>query len=324
MRNCASGMQALDSGIANIQSGRSHLALAGGTEARSRAPLLFSDDMVRWLAGWYAARGVGAKLATLRRFRLKNLAPVIGLLKGLTDPVVGLSMGQTAENVATRFGIDRAAMDAYSAGSHQRALAARAAGVMTEITPLIDTQGKLYPDDDGVREDSTPEKLAKLKPVFDKPWGNITAGNSSQVTDGAAMLVLASEAAVAKWNLRPLGRIVDSQWAGLDPAQMGLGPVHAATPILQRHGLGVNDLDLWEINEAFASVVLAWQRELDAKLSRVNPWGGAIAHGHPLGATGAGLMAKMLAGLEASEGEFGLQLMCIGHGMATATIIQRL
>lgn len=263
MRNCASGMQALDSGIANIQSGRSQLVLAGGTDALSRAPLLFSDDMVRWLAGWYAARGIGAKLAALRQFKLKNLAPVIGLLKGLTDPVVGLSMGQTAENIATRFGIDRAAMDAYSAGSHQRALAARAAGAMTEITPLIDTQGKLYPDDDGVRQDSTPEKLAKLKPVFDKPWGNITAGNSSQVTDGAAMLVLASEEAVAQWDLRPLGRIVDSQWAGLDPAQMGLGPVHAATPILQRHGLGLNDLDLWEINEAFAAQVLgclaAWR-----------------------------------------------------------------
>ncbi|WP_459668618.1 thiolase family protein, partial [Achromobacter xylosoxidans] len=133
-----------------------------------------------------------------------------------------------------------------------RALAGRANGAFAEITPLIDTQGKLYPDDDGVREDSTPEKLARLKPVFDKPWGNITAGNSSQVTDGAAMLVLASEEAVRRWNLRPLGRIVDSQWAGLDPAMMGLGPVHAATPILQRHGLGLNDLDLWEINEAFA------------------------------------------------------------------------
>ena len=159
-------------------------------------------------------------------------------------------MGQTAENVATRFGIDRAAMDAYSAGSHQRALAARAAGALAEIVPIIDAKGTLYPEDDGVRADSTPEKLAKLKPVFDKPWGNITAGNSSQVTDGAAMLVLASEEAVQRWNLRPLGRIVDSQWAGLDPAQMCLGPVHAATPILQRQGLGLNDLDLWEINEA--------------------------------------------------------------------------
>ena len=152
---------------------------------------------------------------------MRNLAPVIGLLKGLTDPVVGLSMGQTAENVATRFGIDRAAMDAYSAGSHQRALAARRRPwprSCRSSTPRARSIPRTT-----ARADS-PEKLAKLKPVFDKPWGNITAGNSSQVTDGAAMLVLASEEAVQRWNLRPLGRIVDSQWAGLDPAQMGLGP----------------------------------------------------------------------------------------------------
>ena len=163
--------------------------------------------------------------------------------------------------------------------------------------PIIDAKGALYPEDDGVRADSTPEKLAKLKPVFDKPWGNITAGNSSQVTDGAAMLVLASEEAVQRWNLRPLGRIVDSQWAGLDPAQMGLGPVHAATPILQRHGLGLNDLDLWEINEAFAAQVLgclaAWRDEAYCQehfgtpawgqldTDRLNIDGGAIAIGHP-------------------------------------------
>lgn len=157
MRNCASGMQALDSAIANIQTGRSQLVLAGGTDALSHAPVLFSDGMVRWLASWYAARGLGAKLATLGRLRPRHLAPVIGLLKGLTDPVVGLSMGQTAENVATRFGISRQAMDAYSAQSHARALAGRANGAFAEITPLIDAQGKLYPDDDGVREDSTPK-----------------------------------------------------------------------------------------------------------------------------------------------------------------------
>jgi acetyl-CoA C-acetyltransferase len=314
--------------------------LAGGTDALSRAPLLFSDDMVRWLAGWYAARGMGAKLAALRGFRLKNLAPVIGLLKGLTDPVVGLSMGQTAENVATRFGIDRAAMDAYAASSHRRALTARAAGAMTEITPLIDTQGKLYPDDDGVREDSTPEKLAKLKPVFDKPWGNITAGNSSQVTDGATMLVLASEEAVAKWNLRPIGRIVDSQWAGLDPAQMGLGPVHAATPILQRHGLGLNDLDLWEINEAFAAQVLgclaAWQDDaycqehfgtpawgpLDP--DKLNVDGGAIAIGHPVGASGARIVLHLLDALKRRGAKRGMAAICIGGGQGGAMLVETL
>ncbi|AXA71053.1 acetyl-CoA acetyltransferase [Achromobacter insolitus] len=340
MRNCASGMQALDSAIANIQSGRSELVLAGGTDALSRAPVLYSDDMVRWLAGWYAARGAGAKLAALGRFRLRNLVPVIGLLKGLTDPVVGLSMGQTAENVATRFGIDRAAMDAYAAQSHARALAARAAGALGEITPLIDTQGKLYPDDDGVRDDSTPEKLAKLKPVFDKPWGNITAGNSSQVTDGAAMLVLASEEAVRKWNLRPLGRIVDSQWAGLDPAQMGLGPVHAATPILQRHGLGLNDLDLWEINEAFAAQVLgclaAWGDDaycqehfgtpawggLDP--ARLNVDGGAIAIGHPVGASGARIVLHLLAALKRRGARRGMAAICIGGGQGGAMLVETL
>lgn len=339
MRNCASGMQALDSGIANIQSGRSQLVLAGGTDALSRAPVLFSDDMVRWLSRWYAARGVGAKLATLRGFRLKSLAPVIGLLKGLTDPVVGLSMGQTAENVATLFGIDRAAMDAYAASSHRRALAARAAG-MPEITPLIDTQGRLHAEDDGVREDSTPEKLAKLKPVFDKPWGNITAGNSSQVTDGAAMLVLASEEAVRKWNLRPLGRIVDSQWAGLDPAQMGLGPVHAATPILQRHGLGLNDLDLWEINEAFAAQVLgclaAWRDEAycqenfgtpawgELDPAKLNVDGGAIAIGHPVGASGARIVLHLLDALKRRGARRGMAAICIGGGQGGAMLVETL
>ena len=337
MRNCASGMQALDSAIANIQNGRSHLVLAGGTDALSRAPVLFSDGMVRWLSRWYAARGVVAKFKALGGFRPKHLAPVIGLLKGLTDPVVGLSMGQTAENVATLFNIDRAAMDAYAARSHQRALAARAAG-MPEVTPVIDMQGKLHAADDGVREDSTPDKLAKLKPVFDKPWGNITAGNSSQVTDGAAMLVLASEEAVRKWNLRPLGRIIDTQWAGLDPAIMGLGPVHAATPILQRHGLGLNDLDLWEINEAFAAQVLgclaAWRDEAycqenfgtpawgELDPARLNVDGGAIAIGHPVGASGARIVLHLLHALKRRGARRGMAAICIGGGQGGAMLVE--
>ncbi|MGE8670793.1 MAG: acetyl-CoA C-acetyltransferase [Achromobacter mucicolens] len=339
MRNCASGMQALDSAIANIQNGRSHLVLAGGTDALSRAPVLFSDGMVRWLSRWYAVRGLGAKLKALGGFRPKHLAPVIGLLKGLTDPVVGLSMGQTAENVATLFNIDRAAMDAYAARSHQRALAARAAG-MPEVTPVIDMQGTLHAADDGVREDSTPDKLAKLKPVFDKPWGNITAGNSSQVTDGAAMLVLASEEAVRKWNLRPLGRIIDSQWAGLDPAIMGLGPVHAATPILQRHGLGLNDLDLWEINEAFAAQVLgclaAWRDEAycqenfgtpawgELDPARLNVDGGAIAIGHPVGASGARIVLHLLHALKRRGARRGMAAICIGGGQGGAMLVETL
>jgi len=343
MRNCASGMQAIDSAIANIQCGRSQLVLAGGVDALSRAPLLFSDAMVRWLAGWYAARSTAdklrARLRSLGSFKLGYLAPVIGLLKGLTDPVVGLSMGQTAENLAWRFGIDRATMDAFAVDSHRRALAAQAVGWLAEVVPLVDGDGTLYAADDGVRGDTAVHKLAQLKPVFDKPYGNITAGNSSQVTDGAAWLLLASEAAVAQHGLQPLGRIMDSQWAGLDPAQMGLGPVHAATPILQRHGLGLNDLDAWEINEAFAAQVLAclaaWQDAeycrtqlgLAAPLGtlqrdRLNVDGGAIALGHPVGASGARIVLHLLHALKIRGGGRGIASICIGGGLGGAMLVE--
>ncbi|ARP94935.1 acetyl-CoA C-acetyltransferase [Bordetella genomosp. 13] len=340
MRNCASGMQALDSAISSIQLGRHDLVLAGGVDALSRAPVLLSDDMVRWLGRWSSGRGAMDRLAALGSFPLRKLAPVIGLLKGLTDPVVGLSMGQTAENLATRFGIDRAAMDAYAARSHQRTLDARAAGrLAAEIAPLVDPRGgKLYEHDDGVREDSTTERLGKLRPVFDKPWGNVTAGNSSQVTDGAAMLLLASQAAVERWRLQPLGRIVDSQWAGLDPAQMGLGPVHAATPILQRHGLRLNDLDLWEINEAFAAQVLAclaaWQDDAYCRehlgsaawgrldQDRLNVDGGAIALGHPVGASGARIVLHLLQALRARGLRRGMAAICIGGGQGGAMLVE--
>lgn len=338
MRNCASGMQALDSGIMSIQTGRSQLVLAGGVDALSRAPVLFTDEMVNWLAAWGKSRGVGQKLATLKTLRPKYLAPVIGLLKGLTDPVIGLSMGQTAENLAHRFDISRAAMDSYAAQSHQRALDAQQAGAFHEIVPLADQKGKLYAQDDGVRSDSTPARLGQLKPVFDKPWGNVTAGNSSQVTDGAALLVLASQSAVERWQLRPIGRISDAQWAALDPAVMGLGPVFASTPILQRNGLGLNDLDLWEINEAFAAQVLgcmaawndqAWCREhlgrdalgtLDPE--RLNVDGGAIALGHPVGASGARIVLHLLNTLRARGLKRGIAAICIGGGQGGAMLVE--
>jgi acetyl-CoA C-acetyltransferase len=295
--------------------------------------------MVRWLSSWYAARGAGQKFAALRRFRPGYLAPVIGLLKGLTDPVVGLTMGQTAENLAWQFGISRRAMDELAAESHRRSLAARAAGRQREIVPLIDATGRSHTEDDGVRADSTPDRLAKLRPVFDKPYGNITAGNSSQVTDGAALLLLASEQAVARWNLKPLGKIVDSEWAGLDPASMGLGPVHAATPILTRHGLGLNDLDAWEINEAFAAQVLgclaAWQDDgycrtqldLPGALGTLDPAklnadGGAISVGHPVGASGARIVLHLLHRLK--PGGKGIASICIGGGLGGAMLVEGL
>ena len=341
MRNCASGMQALDSAITNIRAGRSNLVLAGGVDALSRAPILFSDAMVLWLANWYAAKTVGQRAALIARFRPGFLAPVIGLMKGLTDPIVGLLMGQTAENLAFRFGITRAEMDAYAARSHQRVLAAQKAGYFArEVEPLYDKQGTLYASDDGVREDSTPENLAKLRPFFDRKYGNVTAGNSSQVTDGAAWVVIASERAVDELKLTPKARIVDSEWAALDPAQMGLGPVYAATPILKRHGLALDDLDAWEINEAFAAQVIACLRawasddfcrdELglpgalgDLDQSRLNVDGGAIAIGHPAGASGARIVLHLANVLERTGGRRGIASICIGGGQGGAMLIER-
>lgn len=338
MRNCASGMQALDSGIMSIQTGRSDLVLAGGVDALSRAPVLLSDEMVAWLAAWNRSRSIQQKLQALKRLRPSYLAPVIGLLKGLTDPVVGLSMGQTAENLAHQFHISRQDMDAYSAQSHRRALAGRERDAFSEIIPLVDAKGTLHDVDDGVRNDSTPEKLAQLKPVFDKPWGNVTAGNSSQVTDGASLVLLASQAAVDELGLDPIGRILDVQWAALDPAVMGLGPVFASTPILERHGLGLNDLDLWEINEAFAAQVLAcraawndddWCRRnlgrpalglLDT--DRLNVDGGAIAIGHPVGASGARIAFHLLQALRARQLKRGIAAICIGGGQGGAMLIE--
>ena len=339
MRNCASGMQALDSAIANIRLGRSGLVLAGGVDALSRAPLLFSDAMVRWLSGWYAAKSIAQKAAVLRRFRPGYLAPVIGIMKGLTDPVVGQMMGQTAENLVHRFGISRVEMDEYAVHSHRRLAAAQDAGFLDEIVPLIDRDGTLYKDDDGVRRDSSVDSLAKLKPFFDRKYGRVTAGNSSQVTDGAAWLILASEEVVRKRGLTPLARIVDSEWAALDPAQMGLGPVHAATPLLARHGLGLNDVDAWEINEAFAAQVIACVRAwedadycrdelgLDAPLGRLdgdrlNVDGGAIALGHPVGASGARIVLHLAQRLRRDRLKRGLASICIGGGQGGAMLVE--
>jgi len=339
MRNCASGMQALDSAYVNILAGKSHLVLAGGTDAMSHAPLLFGPAMVNWLADWYAAKSFGQRAGVATQFRLSYLAPVIAILKGLTDPIVKLSMGQTAEIVAKRFGITREMMDAFAAESHQRVLAGRAAGHFAEIEPLIDATGNVYAEDDGVRTDSTPERLAKLRPVFDKTYGNVTAGNSSQVTDGAAMLILASEEAVAKHGLTPLGAIVDSQWSALDPAEMGLGPVHAITPMLTRNGLGLADLDCLEINEAFAAQALgclaAWESDayckeklgLDRAFGAIdrrkfNVDGGAIAVGHPIGASGARVVLHALKTLQRSGGKRAAASLCIGGGQGGAMLLE--
>jgi acetyl-CoA C-acetyltransferase len=344
MRNCASGMQALDSGIANILAGRSSLVLAGGVDALSRAPLLYSEKMVLWFSDLASTKTTSQRMAVLSRLPFKSLlTPVIGIMKGLTDPMVGLLMGQTAENLAYRFGITREQMDAFAVKSHLKVAKAQDAGTLApgggEVEALYDAGGNTYSLDDGVRRDASTQNLAKLKPFFDRKYGNVTPGNSSQITDGAAWLILASEVGVQKYGLEPIGRIIDSQWAGLDPAQMGLGPVHAATPILKRHGLGLNDLDYWEINEAFAAQVLgclaAWKDDkycreelgLEGALGaldeeRLNVDGGAIALGHPVGASGARIVLHLLKTLKRNSAKRGIASICIGGGLGGAMLVE--
>lgn len=340
MRNCASGMQAIDSAIANIQCGRSELVLAGGVDALSRAPLLYSDAMVRWFAGMMALRSPGQKLRHFLKLRpAMLLTPVVGLMKGLTDPMVGLLMGQTAENLAWKFGISRQQMDEFAVQSHQRSIAARQAGHLAEIVPVVDGQGRVYTEDDGVRADATLAGMAKPKPFFDKKYGNITAANSTQITDGAAWVLLASEAAVQKWGLKPIGKIVDSEWAGLEPEQMGLGPVHASTPILKRHGLQLSDIDYWELNEAFAAQVLAclaaWKDDAycreqlglpgalgEIPEDRLNVDGGAVSIGHPVGASGARIVLHLLHVLRRNRARRGIATICIGGGLGGAMLLE--
>lgn len=339
-RNCATGMQAIDSAARSISSGRAKLVLAGGSEAMSHAPILWGPAMTTWLARWMTARSAVDRVRVLTQLRPAFLKPIVALLVGLTDPVVGLSMGQTAEVISRRYGISRGEMDAYAVRSHLRLAAAQAEGRLGEIVPLIDDRGQIFDQDDGVRLDSSVEKLAKLKPFFDREFGNVTPGNSSQITDGAAWVVLASAEAVKQYDLPVLGRLVDSQWAALDPRQMGFGPVNAAVPLLKRRRLGLAKIDYWEINEAFAGQVLACLRafndddycreelgqrgamgEIDQE--RLNVDGGAVALGHPVGSSGARIVLHLLKVLEQREAKRGVAAICIGGGQGGAMLLER-
>src|SRR3990167_1623427 len=340
-RNCASGMQALDSAAKDIASGRCELVLAGGTEAMSRAPLMFNSAMTNWMASLWSAKDWKAKIKQWIQFRSYFLKPVITLLKGLTDPLVNLSMGQTAENLAYRFKLTREQMDQFALESHQLAAEAEAAHRHPEVMTVYDEEGGFYMADEGVRADSSLEKLAKLSPFFDKKFGSVTAGNSSQISDGAALLLLASKEAVQKYGLTVLAKITDIAWAGVSPAEMGLGPVYATSDLLKRRQLEMADIDYWELNEAFAAQVLgclsAWKcaeycrhylgrdkamGEIDR--SRLNVDGGAIALGHPVGASGARIVLHLAETLKRQKAKKGIATICIGGGQGGAMLIESL
>lgn len=338
-RNCASGMQSIDSAFHNIAHGQADLILAGGVEAMSHAPLLHNDHMVAWFGEMMRARTAGQRIKQFFKLRGRHLKPVIALLRGLTDPIVGLNMGQTAENIAARFNISREQMDAFAVESHQRLSRAHDEGDLDEIEVLYDQKGHYYDHDDGVRKDSSMENLAKLRPAFDRKYGSVTAGNSAQITDGASWVLLASEEAVKKHNLPVLVSIEDSQWAGLDPAVMGMGPAHAMEPIMSRHDFSIGDIDYWEINEAFATQVLgcveAWKEDEYCKThlgrdkaigeiphERLNIDGGGVSLGHPVGASGARIVLHLAKVLQRKKAKRGIASLCIGGGQGGAMLLE--
>ena len=339
-RNCASGLQAVASAAERIVLGRANLVLAGGTEAMSRAPIQWNNSMSGWLGNMLRARNTWQRLQALARFRPALLKPVYALLLGLTDPLVKLSMGQTAEILAHRFGISRESQDVYALNSHKRLAAAFDGGTMnTEVETLYDLRENFYTEDTGLRRDTDLDQLAKLRPVFDRKYGQVTSGNSSQVTDGAAMLLLASESAVKEHGLNVLGEWVDHEWAGVDPSQMGLGPVHATSKLLARRQMKMGDLQQMELNEAFAAQVLACQAAWDSAQyareelglsaplgamdpERLNPEGGAISNGHPVGASGARLVLHLLHALRQKGGGQGVATLCIGGGQGGAMLLR--
>lgn len=338
--NCGSGMQSIDTGYRYIREGAADLILAGGAEALSHAPLVWPQAGVRWFAGLAGARGMGAKIMAALKVKPSYLKPIIGLERGLTDPITELNMGQTAEVVGQLFGVTREQSDAYAAESHKRLAHAQAEGYLKgELETAFSRDGKFYDHDDGVRPDSTPESLAKLRPVFERPWGQVTAGNSSQITDGASWVILASEDAVVKHGLTPKAAIIDSQWSALDPSIMGLGPVLSATALLKRNELTLQDVETWELNEAFATQVLgclaAWNDEKFCKevlgldgaageldRAKLNVDGGAISLGHPVGTSGNRIVLHLVNAMKRLGTRRGIATECIGGGLGGAMLIE--
>ncbi|MGE0314648.1 MAG: acetyl-CoA C-acetyltransferase [Lautropia sp.] len=339
--NCGSGMQSIDLGWRMIRDGDADLVLAGGAEALSHAPLTMSEDAVRWYAKFAGAKGALDTARTLGELRPGRLKPVVGLAQGLTDPITDLNMGQTAEVLSHRFDVSREAADRYARRSHLRLARAQAEGWLDdEIESAFDRDGEGYVRDDGVRPDTTLERLAALPPAFEAPYGKVSAGNASQITDGACWTVLASDAGLARHGLASLARIVDAEWSALDPSIMGLAPVTCSTRLLCRQGLGCGDVGVWELNEAFAAQVLAclaaWADErfcrevlgLDAVFGaiepdRLNPDGGAIALGHPVAASGNRIVLHLAHAMRRLGARRGVATECIGGGQGGAMLLER-
>ena len=337
-RNCASGMQSISSAIEKIYSNQGDLYLVGGMESMSNIPLLFNDEFRNFMTKFTYARSFGEKIKILSSFKPSYLKPVIGLITGLTDPISGKIMGITAENLANEFKISRSAQDEYALNSHLKAQKAIESGKLKdEIHPIMTKNASIL-DDDGVRFNQTITALNKLKPIFDRLSGTVTAGNSSQVSDGACSLIICSESKAKELNLEPIGFIKNYAYAGLDAHRMGLGPIYATKKLFDKTGVSLKDIDLIELNEAFAAQVIAnleafksndfCQKtfnssaigEIDESILNVN--GGAIALGHPVGMSGARIVLSALKELKRRNDKLGLATLCVGGGQGASFLLE--
>ncbi len=337
-RNCASGMQSLISAWDQIQLGNASVVVAGGTESMSQIPLLFNRRAAgRWME-LSRSKSLMQTLRAVSAFRPSDFKPVIGVQLGLTDPVSGLNMGETAELLAREFDLSRDEQDRYALESHRRAAAARERCFLSgEIAEMVVNEESGVSRDNGPRDHQSLEQLARLRPIFDAS-GTVTAGNSCPLTDGAAALVMAGTEA-AKTFADPLGFITDYEIVGCDPHRMGLGPVFAVARLLARTGYSMRDFDLIELNEAFAAQTLACLRAAESTTfarrelgrerplgefdrDKLNVHGGAIALGHPVGTTGTRLVLTLLRSLRERGLKRGLATLCVGGGQGVAMIVQ--
>lgn len=340
-RLCGSGLESIAEASYRIAAGEAEAIAAGGVESMSRIPLLYSYDSQEVFTEVFTAKDLGGRLAAASKFRPRHFKPEIGLQMGLTDAVCGLNMGETAEVLAREHKISREEQDAFALRSHQRVALARTK-LAEEIVPvpIPPRYEAMATQDNGVRENQSLEALAKLKPYFDRRFGTVTAGNSSQITDGAAAVLVMSAGAAKAHGHRPLGRIRSIAFGALEPERMGLGPAVATPLALKRAGLSWADIGLVEINEAFAAQVLACARvfpsaawhakygtagpigELDWERTNVN--GGAVALGHPVGSSANRLVLTLLKEMRRRGTQFGLATMCIGGGQGGAAVVELL
>ena len=340
-RNCASGCEAFTQAYEKMLAGRGDIFIVGGTESMSQVPLLYTHAAAAKFARLARAKSPFQKLGAMMSFRPSDFKPRIGLQLGLTDPVCGMNMGETAELLAREHNITREKQDAFALESHLRASAARDR-IAEEICPVYPPSTKaVITNDNGPRKEQTMEALAKLKPVFDRKNGTVTAGNASQITDGAVALLVMSEMKAAELGLTPLGAMTGYAYAGCDPQRMGLGPVFAIAEAERRTGITLEHADLVEINEAFAAQVIAClaclksddfaQKHLKrdrhvGKISKdvLNVNGGSIALGHPVGATGARLILASLKELNRRQAKRALISLCVGGGQGAAIWLERI